>query len=135
MVHVLRNIADHGLETTWERERAGKPQRANVWMSARVEADRLRLSFRDDGRGVDWERVSARARERGLAASTREELCAALLRHGFSTLDSPSALSGRGAGLSAVASEVAALAGTLTLTSEPEQGTTLIIDLPSALLA
>lgn len=134
-VHVLRNIADHGLETAWEREQAHKPTQATVFITARTDETRLELSFRDDGRGIDWERVRARARAQGLAAETSAELVTALLGHGFSTLQEPTALSGRGVGLAALHSEVSALGGTLQLDSVPGHGTTLVIHLPVALVA
>jgi chemotaxis protein histidine kinase CheA len=79
--------------------------------------------------------VRARAEQRGLALATREELLAALLQHGFSTLDGATSMSGRGIGLSAVAAEVERLGGALCLESETGQGTVLTIELPEGLLA
>lgn len=134
MVHVLRNIADHGLETAWEREQAHKREQASVFITAVIEHDTLVICFRDDGRGVDWEKVRERARKMGLPHETRAELTAALLGHGFSTLDANTALSGRGVGLAAVHTEVIALAGTVRIESEAGQGTELTIALPASLV-
>jgi two-component system chemotaxis sensor kinase CheA len=135
LVHVLRNIADHGLETAWEREQSGKTRTAHVRFSARLDGTRLLLSLSDDGRGIDWERVSARAAQQGLPHQTRAQLEAALLQHGFTTLAEASSLSGRGVGLSAVASEARRLGGCVHVESEPGRGTNLLIELPRALLA
>ncbi len=134
MVHALRNVADHGLETEWEREQSNKPVPARVSLSAQHDGARLRIRLRDDGRGIDWEAVREKARARGLPADTHAQLTDALLHHGFSTLDAQSELSGRGVGLSALAREVERLGGRLSLTSERGQGTELTLDLPGMLL-
>jgi two-component system chemotaxis sensor kinase CheA len=134
IVHVLRNIADHGLETAWEREQAKKSQQAHVLISAEIEQSTLVIRFRDDGRGVDWQRVRERAERRGLTVATRADLTAALLGQGFSTLDETSALSGRGVGLAALQHEVAALGGTIRMESELGHGTELTIVLPASLV-
>jgi signal transduction histidine kinase len=133
-VHVIRNIADHALERPWEREQSGKTAEATVVFRARVAGERLYITFIDDGRGVDWEKVRERAAQQGWPAATRSDLVAALLGHGFSTAVATSSLSGRGVGLSALHAEVVALGGTLTLDSETGRGTTLHIDLPASLL-
>lgn len=133
-VHILRNIADHGLETRWEREQAKKPAEARVVISAEIERSTLTLRFRDDGRGIDWKKVRERAEQRGLPASTRAELTSALIGQHFSTLDENSALSGRGLGLAALQHEVALLGGTLEIDSEHGRGTELRILLPASLV-
>ncbi|HEX6245592.1 MAG TPA: ATP-binding protein [Polyangiales bacterium] len=135
LVHALRNIADHGLETAWEREQGGKSSMAHVRFSASVRGAWVRLELGDDGRGIDWNQVRARAEDRGLPHQTRAQLIDALLHHGFTTLSTVTALSGRGVGLSAVANEVRRLGGSLTIDSEPGRGTTLVIELPRTLLA
>ncbi|MET0387558.1 MAG: ATP-binding protein [Polyangiales bacterium] len=134
-VHVLRNIADHGLETGWQREQTGKNPQATVSIGAEVLGDHLLIRFCDDGRGIDWDKVRARAEYRGLPAATEDDLVRALLGHGFSTLNDNSALSGRGVGLAALHSEVTQLGGTVQITSETGRGTELTIALPAQLLA
>ncbi len=133
VVHVLRNIADHGLETAWEREQADKPREASVLISAEIEQSTLALRFGDDGRGIDWDKVRVRAAQRGLAAATRADLESALLSPHFSTLDAASTLSGRGVGLAALQHEVTSLGGTVRIDSERGRGTELTIHLPASL--
>lgn len=134
LVHALRNVADHALEPAWEREQRGKSARAQVRLSAERSSGVVRIRLYDDGRGVNWDAVRAKAEARGLPAGTRAELTAALLHHGFSTLNAPSALSGRGVGLSALAHEVERLGGQLRLSSEPGAGTELTLELPEHLV-
>jgi two-component system chemotaxis sensor kinase CheA len=135
VVHVLRNIADHGLETRWEREQAKKPREANVRISAEIEADGLVIRFRDDGRGIDWQKVRERVEQQHRPAATQADLTAALLGHGFTTRDEASTLSGRGVGLAALQHEVASLGGTIRIASELGRGTELSITLPASLVA
>jgi two-component system chemotaxis sensor kinase CheA len=135
VVHVLRNIADHGLETPWEREQCKKSPDASVILSASIEQSVLVISFRDDGRGIDWQTVRVRAEQRGLAFATRADLSAALLSQSFSTLLETSALSGRGVGLAALQHEVTSLGGTVQIDGELGRGTELTIALPASLVA
>jgi two-component system chemotaxis sensor kinase CheA len=135
VVHVLRNIADHGLETPREREQCKKPPDASVVLSASVAQSTLAIRFRDDGRGIDWQNVRVRAEQRGLAFATRADLRAALLSQSFSTLAETSALSGRGVGLAALQDEVTSLGGTVHIDGELGQGTELAISLPASLVA
>jgi two-component system chemotaxis sensor kinase CheA len=134
MVHALRNVADHGLETPWQREQCQKPPRARVTLGAECDGSRLYIRLRDDGRGVKWDEVREKAERMGLPADTRAELTYALLHHGFSTLEAPSELSGRGVGLSALLREVEQLGGELRFTSEQGLGSELTIELPSSLV-
>jgi two-component system chemotaxis sensor kinase CheA len=135
LVHVLRNIADHGLESSWEREQAHKPANASVVLRAELAPDQLRLSFSDDGRGVDWERIKERASQRGLRADSEDALLASLFISGVTTRDVAGPVSGRGVGLAAVKDVVEALAGRVWLESATGRGTRLLIELPVALLA
>ena len=112
-VHIVRNAVDHGLERAELREAAGKPVEGTLTLSTRFDGDLLVIAFIDDGGGVDWERVRAKARERGLPTETHDDLVNALFSDGLSTRDEVSALSGRGVGLSAVKAAVEALEGTL----------------------
>ena len=133
-VHILRNIADHGLEAPWEREQAKKPPQAAVFIGASFEGSLLAIRFRDDGRGIDWQKVRDRAEQRGLPAATRADCIAALFSPHFSTLEETSELSGRGVGLAAVQHEVFALGGTLRVESVLGEGTELTIALPASLV-
>ena len=133
--HVVRNIADHGLERPEEREARGKPARNRVSLSAAADAQSIELTVRDDGNGVDWDTVTTKAKALGLPCATRRDLINALLAPGLSTAAQVSAISGRGVGLSAVALAVSKLNGTLDLESETGRGMCLRFVFPRSDLA
>lgn len=137
MVHLIRNSLDHGIETPEERLAAGKPESGTIWLSARHSETNVVIEVRDDGKGLDSERIRAKAIERGLIdASDRleEEQIQDLIFHpGFSTAQSVSALSGRGVGMDAVRTAVRALRGEIGIRSTLGEGTTIRIQLPLTL--
>ena len=122
LVHLVRNAIDHGLETRAEREASGKSG-ATISLRASLEDGEAVITIEDDGRGVDWERVRERARARGLPASSRSDLTAALFSDEFSTRDEATRISGRGLGLAAVQAEVRRMSGRARIESEPGRGT------------
>lgn len=124
-VHLVRNAMDHGIEKPLERTLAGKPQAGTLALEARRTDGTLVLEVADDGRGVDWERVRAKAALAGLPHETPSDLRAALLADGLTTRDQVSNISGRGVGLAAVKRAVDELGGTLDIESTAGQGTTL----------
>jgi two-component system chemotaxis sensor kinase CheA len=132
LVHLIRNAVDHGLETPAQREAAGKPARARLRLTAAVRDGHLVVEVADDGRGIDWDAVARIAGARGLPAATRADLLDALLRPGFSTRDEVTAASGRGVGLSAVATAVRALGGTIDADSAAGRGTCWRLTIPTA---
>jgi two-component system chemotaxis sensor kinase CheA len=137
LVHLIRNSLDHGLETPADRAAAGKPETGKLQIEARHAGGNVVISVKDDGRGIDAERVATKARERGLIGETETiDLARAteLLFHpGFSTSDTTSDISGRGVGMDAVRVAIRELGGEVTLTSEPGQGTCAEIRLPLTL--
>jgi two-component system chemotaxis sensor kinase CheA len=122
--HVLNNAMDHGLEDDDERRSAGKAVPGTIALSVRVDGAEVVVEVRDDGRGIDWERVRQRASERNLPSESRAELERALFTEKFSTRDRVTLVSGRGVGLSAVHHVVTAMGGRIELESEPGVGTT-----------
>lgn len=124
IVHVVRNTVDHGIEDADERERAGKPAAGVIELRAERSDGRIVFTFRDDGRGIDWERVRARAVECGLPSTSRADLTHALFSDGLTTRDAVTDLSGRGVGLSAVREAVVAAGGSFEVESERGRGTT-----------
>jgi HPt (histidine-containing phosphotransfer) domain-containing protein len=132
MVHAVRNAVDHGIETPDARARAGKSARPTLAFSASRGCGRLMISVTDDGRGIDWDAVRARARQAGLPADSRPDLERALFTDGFSTSEQASETSGRGVGMAALREAVAALGGTMELESKPNEGTTLRFRFPEA---
>ena len=121
--HVLRNALDHGLETPAQREASGKGP-ARVALRTRCEDERLLVEVEEDnGRGVDWTRVSHKAHERGLKIGSPEALEKALFSDGLSTRDTVSETSGRGVGLNAVYVACQELGGCISVDSELGRGT------------
>jgi len=123
LVHVVRNAIDHGAEAPDERVAAGKPMRLQITLSAAVVGRALCLEVSDDGRGIDWEKVAAKARAAGLPADSHDALVAALFHDGVSTRDEVGEVSGRGVGLSALWMAVRSCGGHLAVESRPGVGT------------
>lgn len=132
VVHAVRNALDHGLEPEDERLARGKPACAHLRLGGGVDEAGLWLEIADDGRGVAWERVAAKAAALGLPSSTPEALEEALFADGLSTAAEVSEISGRGVGLSALRAAVRAVGGEVTLSSIAGQGTRLLLRVPTA---
>lgn len=137
LTHLVRNAIDHGIEPAHERVRAGKPARGTVRLSASHQGGGVMIEIQDDGRGLDPERIRAKAIERGLldplVELTEQALYDLVFLPGFSTATAVSDLSGRGVGMDVVKRNIEALSGTVTLSSRPGRGTTCVIRLPLTL--
>ena len=138
IVHLLRNAVDHGIETPEARAAAGKPPAGRLVLSAARDRSAVVIKVSDDGKGIDRERVLARAKRDGLVDASRndlteDELLRLLARPGFSTAEKVTDLSGRGVGVDAVYTRVRALGGAMDIRSVPGQGTTMILRLPLTL--
>jgi chemotaxis protein histidine kinase CheA len=123
--HLLRNAVNHGIETSEERERAGKPPRGRIEVRAVPRGNLVEIVVADDGRGVSPEVVEEARREGSLAD--------VLARAGYSTAEQVTDLAGRGVGLDAVKTYAQSLGGSLEVRSEPGQGMEIILLLPLAL--
>lgn len=136
LVHLIRNAIDHGLELPEDRKAAGKTETGLILLKASQRDDSVVIEIRDDGRGIDVERVKAKALERGvideegLSRLSRDGELQLILTPGLSTKEEISDLSGRGVGMDVVASMVRRLGGSVSLSSQPGQGTTVRIALP-----
>jgi two-component system, chemotaxis family, sensor kinase CheA len=139
LIHLLRNAVDHGLEDPAGRERAGKPAKGKVTLSASQRGERIVISVSDDGRGMDPEVLRRKAVEKGVidatqAARLSEVECYELIfRPGFSTAAQISDISGRGVGMDVVKTRVAELGGTLQVHSRLGHGSTLELTVPLTL--
>jgi two-component system, chemotaxis family, sensor kinase CheA len=135
LVHLLSNAIVHGVEPEAERVAAGKPAEATVWLRATALADRVQITVTDDGRGLDCERLLAKAQALGLEVpSTDPDAVRALIFvPGFSTADQVSRVAGRGVGLEAAAAAIHALGGGIEVGSERGRGTTFALSLPLTL--
>jgi chemosensory pili system protein ChpA (sensor histidine kinase/response regulator) len=135
LVHLLRNAVSHGIEDPDERARAGKPEVGTVRLGFAHTGRELGVTCRDDGRGLDEERIVAQARARGLLRADAPRPDAAriarlVLAPGFSTREAATQLAGRGIGLDVVQRAVTGLRGNLSLASEPGRGLTVSLALP-----
>lgn len=133
-VHAVHNAIDHGIEERAERQRSGKPETATVMLRAQVEDTVLAIEVRDDGRGIDWDRVRARARALGMPSETRDELVEALFTDGVTTKDT-SVEPARGIGLAALRAAARTEGGRVSIVSRPQRGTLLRFEFPLEQLA
>ncbi len=137
LMHIIRNAIDHGIESPAERESAGKPPTARISLEASQKGNHVVIEVRDDGRGIDIERVRRKAVRQGLIAEgvalSREDAYDLLFMPGFSTRDEVSDLSGRGVGMDVVRSNISALSGMIELDSQLGVGTKVSITLPITL--
>lgn len=137
LTHLIRNAVDHGLETPEERIAAGKSPEGRIRLSAEHRSGRILISVSDDGRGINRERVLAKAIERGLvspdAKLTNEEIDNLIFAPGFSTAATVSNISGRGVGMDVVRRNISALGGRITISSRQGEGSTFTMALPLTL--
>jgi signal transduction histidine kinase/HAMP domain-containing protein len=129
MVHIIRNAMDHGIEDSSTRSSLGKPEAGALKFLARRVHGRLVLSVVDDGKGIDWSRVRAKASAVGLPVETQADLVEALFSDGLTTRDDVSDVSGRGVGLAALRQVVDGFGGTIAIQTELGRGTTFEIAL------
>jgi two-component system chemotaxis sensor kinase CheA len=137
LTHLVRNAVDHGLETPEERARAGKPERGCVRLEAYQEGGSIYIEVADDGKGLDRDRIVAKAVQNGLIGAeqvlTDEEAFGLVFRPGLSTAEKITEVSGRGVGMDVVKRNVEALGGSITIQSDRGRGTTFRIKLPLTL--
>jgi two-component system chemotaxis sensor kinase CheA len=139
IIHLIRNAVDHGIESPAERLAAGKPEKSQVRLEARQEGDHIVLVVADDGRGMNAERLRAKAVEKGVItdeeANTMDERqsFALVFLPGFSTKDVASDVSGRGVGMDVVKTNIQKLNGSIEIRSEIGKGTSFVISLPLTL--
>lgn len=137
LTHMIRNAADHGLESAEERIAAGKDPAGTIKLSAEQKGARIFVRVQDNGRGINRERVKAKAIEKGIIAAdavlTNEEIDQLICAPGFSTAETISNISGRGVGMDVVRSNVEALGGRIEINSVPGEGTTFTMVLPLTL--
>jgi two-component system chemotaxis sensor kinase CheA len=137
LVHLVRNSIDHGLETPEERLAAGKSEAGTVTLSARQAGGEVIISIKDDGRGINRDRVRAKAESSGLIAPGQSlsdsELLQLIFAPGFSTAAAITNLSGRGVGMDVVKKTVEALRGAIDITSQNGEGSEVSLRIPLTL--
>ncbi len=139
LMHLLRNSADHGLESNEERVKLGKPEYGSIFLDAYQEGNNVTIEVRDDGGGIDLQKVKKKALDRGTISEkqaetiTDHELIDLLFMPSFSTAEKISDVSGRGVGLDVVKTKIEALGGSVDAKTEIGVGSTFIIQLPLTL--
>ena len=139
LMHLLRNSADHGLESPELRKERGKPEVGSIFLDAYQDGNNVVIEVRDDGNGIDTESVKNKAIERGVITPEQaemmneKEIIDLLFNAGFSTAKTVSDVSGRGVGLDVVKSKIEALSGEVEVKTKLGEGSTWIIRLPLTL--
>lgn len=137
LVHMMRNAADHGVETPEDRLRAGKPAEGTIVLRASHAAGKVVIEVLDDGKGIDPEKILAKAIERKIVEPGRElsqnEIYDLLFAPGFSTAEKLTDVSGRGVGMDVVKRNIESLRGRVEVASVKGQGSTFTIRLPLTL--
>jgi len=128
--HVVRNAVDHGFESAEERRAAGKTLRHTLLLRAELTTDALTFEVTDDGRGVDWAKIAASAKARGLPHTTPAQLLTALCADGVTTRSDVTDISGRGVGMAAFRRRVEAMHGRIEVRSSPGAGTSFLARFP-----
>ncbi|MBW4479624.1 MAG: response regulator [Tolypothrix brevis GSE-NOS-MK-07-07A] len=138
LMHLLRNAFDHGIEDAATRRAAGKPEQALIEIKASHRSNRTIITMRDDGRGMNLDKIRDRATSMGLdatllAQATEEELLSLIFEPGFSTSDQVTTLSGRGVGMDVVRNNLKQIRGDVKVDTSPGVGTTITMSVPFTL--
>ena len=137
IMHCVRNSVDHGIETPDVRVKAGKPETGTVLLKASNEGNMIVIEIKDDGAGIDVDKVKAKAVEKGLIHPDKvisdQDAYQLIMQPGFSTAEKISNISGRGVGLDVVKTMITNLKGNIFVSSVKGQGTTFTIKLPLTL--
>ncbi len=139
LVHLVRNSVDHGIESPEVREAAGKPREGTVTLDALHRGNSIVIEVRDDGKGLDADRILRKCLEKGMVTKadadkmTTQQIYQKIWEPGFSTAEKVTEVSGRGMGMDIVKSKIDDLSGTVDIASTPGQGTTITIKLPLTL--
>jgi two-component system chemotaxis sensor kinase CheA len=142
MMHLIRNAVDHGIESSEERENAGKEAIGQILIEAFLQGTSVRIDFSDDGLGIDPKKVGQAAFEKGIVAESQlstmndQEIKMLLFNSGFSTSGDVSRISGRGVGLDVALRNIENLGGSIEISETPKLGgTTFMITLPVSILS
>ena len=139
LAHLVRNAVDHGLERTEERQKADKLAKGTIRLNAYHQGNHVVVEVGDDGRGLDPVLILKKATERGIVSGDEaarlspSQVLELIFRPGFTTAEQVTEISGRGIGMDVVQNVVQRLKGSISIQSEPGQGTTFVIKLPLTL--
>ncbi|ELY93060.1 CheA signal transduction histidine kinase [Natrialba chahannaoensis JCM 10990] len=136
LMHLIRNAVDHGIEPPEEREEKGKPREGSIKLIGERERDRVSVTVKDDGGGLDVEKIRSKAIEKGVMSEEEvqllddSEVYDLIFHPGFSTTDEVTEVSGRGVGMDVVNQVVRGVDGSINVESEPDEGTEITLMLP-----
>jgi len=135
LVHLIRNAADHGIESVEERRALGKPDQGLIKLNAYQEGNRVVIIVSDDGKGIDPDKIKQSAEEKGIDTEgmSQREIIQLIFDQGFSTVKDVTNVSGRGVGMDVVRQKISSLGGNIEVISEVDKGTSFIIRLPLTL--
>ncbi|PJI09814.1 MULTISPECIES: chemotaxis protein CheA [Clostridium] len=135
LIHLIRNAADHGVETKEDRLKSGKDPVGKIRLIAYQEGTKAVIKVQDDGYGINVEKVREKAEERGIntESMTEDQIVNLIFDQGFSTNDKVTDISGRGVGMDVVKTKIQSLNGTVDMTTEQGKGSTFTIKLPLTL--
>lgn len=137
LTHLVRNAADHGVESPEERTACGKPEQGTITLNAFHEGGNICITVADDGRGLNREKILAKALRQGLITEADkladEQVWPLIFRPGFSTADTVTDVSGRGVGMDVVKRNIEVLGGTVSIKTQAGKGTTFTLKLPLTL--
>ncbi len=138
LMHLIRNAVDHGIESESERTDLGKPPKGKIILEAKNAGGDVWIIVKDDGKGLNKEKILKIARENGLTNKpdselTDKEIYSFIFLPGFSTKDQVTELSGRGVGMDVVTKNIEKIGGTIQIESQPDEGTTISIKIPLTL--
>jgi len=135
LVHLIRNAADHGIESAEERKAKGKNPKGTIELTAYQEGNKVVIKVSDDGKGIDPEKIRESAQRKGIPTEGlgKSELIQLIFNQGFSTNTEVTNISGRGVGMDVVRSKITTLGGSIEVTSEVGKGTNFVIKLPLTL--
>ncbi|MBU3208879.1 chemotaxis protein CheA [Clostridium algidicarnis] len=135
LIHLIRNAADHGIESKEERLKKGKSEVGTITLSAYQEGTKAVIKVEDDGKGIEVEKVKNKAEKMGISTEgmNDNDIRNLVFLQGFSTNEKVTDISGRGVGMDVVKTKIGALGGTVDVISEIDKGSTFIIKLPLTL--
>jgi two-component system chemotaxis sensor kinase CheA len=139
LTHIVRNACDHGIETIEERKKAGKPDSGHLMIRSFHEGGQVVIEISDDGRGLNRQKILAKAIEKGLVTADRaaqladREICDLIFAPGLSTASQVSSVSGRGVGMDVVKTNIERIGGSAEISSVPGKGTTIHLRIPLTL--
>ena len=140
LMHIVRNSVDHGIESREERMESGKPEKGRVTLSAKTEAGKVWISVEDDGKGLNRDKILAKAKAQGLLDESRteesytdKEVYQFITLPGFSTNEEVTEYSGRGVGMDVVIQNIQSIGGTLDIDSSPGVGSIMSLKIPLTL--